>query len=272
MTDDERAEPWILLTNDDGADSPALPPLMRELGAFARVKTLVPASECSWTSKMVSRFTPLEMAEKTNAGMSINTLSGFPADCANVGINNICPSTPAIVVSGINVGTNAGSAYFLSSGTVGAAIEGMLNSLPAIAISLEIESDQYARWRQSRDLSGMAEKWDEAAVVAAEIVRESMANGLPEGASMMTVNMPPDVTVTTPRRLTGLTETRYGALFRREEETGHFRHSFDGVRQINDSAGGDMEALGRGQVAMTPIHFSLDVKPTAVDQRRFERN
>ena len=131
MIDNEReTEPWILLTNDDGADSPALPPLMRQLGTIARVQTVVPASECSWTSKMVSRFDPLELADTTIDGMSISTLSGYPADCASVGINNISASRPAIVFERPADTFSAALSSPLAVATLEAASELIASALP----------------------------------------------------------------------------------------------------------------------------------------------
>ena len=266
----EALHSWILVTNDDGADSPALPPLLRRLEGIATVDTLVPADECSWTSKIVSRFSPLTLAERHDEGTAVRTLTGFPADCANIGVNNLHPSPPELLISGINVGTNAGLAFFLSSGTVGAAVEATLSGVPAVAFSMEIEKEQYANWRRERRMEGMEERWAAAATVAAEVVREVLEAGLPEGASMMSVNMPPDVTPHTPRRLTGLTETRYGGVFRREEATGRFCHAYQGVTRVGGDDG-DVEVLARGEVAMTPIRFALALDPTSRDRRRFER-
>ena len=66
--DEHEKKPWVLLTNDDGADSPALVPLLEELSAVVEVRAVVPASECSWTAKMVSRFVQLELDEIESKG------------------------------------------------------------------------------------------------------------------------------------------------------------------------------------------------------------
>ena len=97
-------KPWILLTNDDGADSPVLVPLMEELSEIAEVSTVVPASECSWTAKIMSRFNPVSLAEIERGGQRIWALGGYPADCANIGIHSLFPTPPALVVSGVNMG------------------------------------------------------------------------------------------------------------------------------------------------------------------------
>ena len=270
--DEHEKKPWVLLTNDDGADSPALVPLLEELSAVVEVRAVVPASECSWTAKMVSRFAQLELDEIESSGFRIWTLDGYPADCANIGIHNLFATKPALVVSGVNIGTNAGLAQMLSSGTVGAAIEAMLNNVPSAAFSAQLKPEDFARWRQHRDLSSTTGLWENVAVVTREIVEELLQSGLPRGASTLTVNMPPGTTRETPRRLTGVTCTRYGAIFGRNETSGCFEHNFSGLLPREEDAGGDIAALERGEVAITPIRFALEMEPAEVDRQRFERN
>ena len=269
----ESKVPWVLLTNDDGVDSPALVPLLRELSGVVEVRTVVPAEECSWTAKVMSRFDDLELRQIERGGFAIQTLSGYPADCANLGVHTLFASPPALVVSGVNMGSNAGLAFFLSSGTIGAAIEGMLGGVPAAAFSVQLEGVDYARWRRHRELTpAVAELLDNAAVVTRQIVEELLGAGLPQGASLLTVNMPPTTRVETPRRLTGVTATGYGSYFAPAEAAGRFTHRFAGLQIHDDDPRGDIAALERGEVAITPVRFALDVKPNQADRLRFERD
>ncbi len=125
----------ILLVNDDGIDSPALIPTINALEKVGDVEIVVPRYEQSWTSKSNTRRADkmkLEIIER--GGREILTLEGSPADCGNYGIfkDSIKPD---LVVSGMNVGHNVGIAAFLASGTVGAAMEGVLAGIPSIAVS-----------------------------------------------------------------------------------------------------------------------------------------
>ena len=261
----------MLLTNDDGADSPALIPLLRELSEIAEIRAVVPAQECSWTAKIMSRFTPLEVEKREQEGFEIWAVNGYPADCANLGMHTLFETPPALVVSGVNMGTNAGLAFLLSSGTVGAAIEGMLGGMPAAAFSMQLEGADYALWRRQRALSTAVEGLlENAAVVAREIVEELLRGGLPRGAALLNVNMPPTTTLQTPRRLTGVTATGYGAYFA-PAGRGKFTYSFSGLQIRDADPNGDIAALERGEVAITPLRFSLDMPPTAEDRQRFER-
>jgi 5'-nucleotidase len=269
---EKKTDPWILVTNDDGADSPALLPLLKKLSELAPLHAVVPSSERSWSAKILSRFEALEMRpyELAESPCPICTLSGYPADCANAGIYNLCSAPPALAVTGINVGANVGQAYFFSSGTVGAAIESALGGVPSVAFSLQLNKEDYRRWRQYRD-PGPTSIWQDAASVASQIVAEIWARGLPADADLLNVNMPPRTGPDTPRRFATLSTNSYGRFFATDGPTG--RLAYSGVEaqiQVADSIG-DVETLARGEVALTPIRLAIHQTPAAVDRRRFER-
>lgn len=259
--------PWILVTNDDGIDSPALPPLLEALGGLAPVCAIVPSREYSWSSKTMSRFGRLELRRCT---ADLYALDGSPADCASIGVHNLRPEPPRLVVSGVNIGINAGLAFLLSSGTVGAALEASLSGVPAVAFSAQLQPEEYDRWRARRDLATLAQTWTRAADIALDISGEILARGLPSGAQLVSVNLPPGADRQTPRVLTGVTETSYGAFFRLAGD-GRYEHEYSGLRRTQASGGGDLEALDGGRVAITPLRFQLDVPPAALDRARFER-
>ena len=266
------AKPQVLVTNDDGADSPLLAPLLRELSELAALCVVVPAAECSWTSKSMSRFEPLVLAEIECGGFPVQTLTGKPADCAHIGIHNLCSATPVLVVSGINMGTNSGLAFTLSSGTIGAAVEGFLAGVPSAAFSLELPEPAFALWRRSRQLDPALDALvAAAAVVAAEIAAEILRGGLPAGADMVAVNMPANTRRESPRCLTGLARMSYGPLFARRENESHFAYHSCQVQLVGDGANSDVEALAHGEVAITPLRYSLSAPISSVDRQRFER-
>ncbi len=264
---------WVLVTNDDGIDSPALRPLLRELTQIRPVVAVVPSREFSWTSKTLSRFaTPrLQNQEEVDLGCPLFALDGSPADCANIGVHNLYANPPTVVVSGVNIGANAGLAFLLSSGTVGAAIEAMLAGVPAIALSAQLRAEDYAQWRGERTDGFLEPLWRDTAIVSREIVSGVLAGGLPKGAGVLSVNMPPQVDPSTPRRMTGVTPTTYGAFFRQRAD-GAFEHHYEGFRRVGPGEGpGDIEALESGEISMTPLKFDLSAPIDIVDRRRFER-
>jgi len=263
--------PWILVTNDDGVDSPALPPLLPALASLGRVRAVVPASECSWTAKIMSRFALLTPRLQRRSEAEVWGVDGYPADCANLGIHSLFDCPPALVVSGVNLGTNAGLAFALSSGTVGAALEAALAGVPAVAFSVELRPEDYAEWRRCRVLRDEArELLERGAAVAAEIVAEVLRGGLPGDASLMSVNMPSSLRLDSPRRLAPLTATAYGPYFSRRGD-GRFGYHFSGLRICAPAPQGDLAVLARGEVALTPIRLVLDAAISAADRTRFER-
>ena len=265
-------KPPVLVTNDDGADSPLLVPLLRELSELAELCVVVPAAECSWTSKSMSRFEPLVLAGIECGGFPVQTLTGKPADCAHIGIHNLCSPKPALVVSGINMGTNSGLAFTLGSGTIGAAVEGFLAGVPSVAFSLDLPEPAFALWRRCRQLDpALDELVAAAAAVAAEIAAEILRGGLPAGADMIAVNMPVNARRESPRCLTGLARMSYGPLFAQREDESHFAYHSCQVQLVGDGANSDVEALARGEVAITPLRYSLSAPISSVDRQRFER-
>ena len=266
------AKPQVLVTNDDGADSPILVPLLRELSKLAELCVVAPAAECSWTSKSMSRFEPLVLAEIECGGFPVQTLTGKPADCANIGIHNLCSAKPSLVVSGINMGVNSGLAFTLSSGTIGAAVEGFLAGVPSAAFSLELPEPAFALWRRSRRLDPALDALVAAAAVsAADITAEILRGGLPVGADMIAVNMPANTRRESPRCLTGLAKTSYGPLFTQRTAEPHFEYHSCQLQLVGDGPNSDVEALARGAIAITPLRYSLGAPISSVDRQRFER-
>jgi broad specificity polyphosphatase/5'/3'-nucleotidase SurE len=112
--------------------------------------------------------------------------------------------------------------------------------------------------------------WINTAIVSRQITTEVLSGGLPSGAGVLSVNMPSDVDPSTARRLTAVTPTSYGAFFRQRED-GAFEHHYEGFERVSPSrSDGDIEALDRGEVSMTPLRFDLSAPVDPADRDRFE--
>ena len=168
----------ILVTNDDGVDSPGIVALADALRAVGDVTVVAPDRDNSGVGHSISIHHPVRV--HAIAGRSVPTFacSGTPADCVVVGAFDLCGGMPALVVSGINRGANAGDDINYS-GTVAAASEGLIIGVPAIAISLA------ASWPER----AAVQHWDVAASVAVGLAREVLANGLPR-LTLLNVNVP----------------------------------------------------------------------------------
>ena len=128
----------ILVTNDDGYKSAGFVPLVKELSKKYSVTAVVPDRGRSWIGKAITTKKELKIKKITYDGVEMFLLNGTPADCVQIGLYDIVDTRPKMVISGINIGLNIGQARTLSSGTIGAAIEGSIDGVRAIASSLSI--------------------------------------------------------------------------------------------------------------------------------------
>ena len=126
----------ILVANDDGIASPGLLRLANAAARLGDVWVAAPAGQCSGMSQKITIAGEISI-EKRNFPADVKAayaIGGTPADCVKTAIKSLLPIKPDVVISGINSGFNTGFdiAY---SGTVGAAMEALLNGVPAIAFS-----------------------------------------------------------------------------------------------------------------------------------------
>ena len=162
--------PEILLTNDDGIQSPGILALAEAVSAVGRVTVVAPDRERSASSASLTLHLPLRYEE---IGPGRFSVEGTPTDCVIIGLHQILPALPDLLISGINKGANLGHdiAY---SGTVSAASEGANQGIPSFAISLaaheEFQFEEAARL---------------ATVLAEKIIREPLPSGV-----ILNVNVP----------------------------------------------------------------------------------
>ena len=133
----------ILLTNDDGIDSPGLWAAAAALSELGEVTVVAPRDQASSTSRSMPITSDGIIQKKTishnGKNLTAYSVGGTPAQCVQHGILEILKMRPDLVVSGINYGENVG--YSISmSGTIGAAMEGAAQSIPALAISLQVKN------------------------------------------------------------------------------------------------------------------------------------
>jgi len=244
----------LLVTNDDGIDSPALLPLLRALAPLAQLCVVVPDRERSWIGKAITRFEPIRIEPRRVGEFDVVACSGTPADCANLGIHRICDAPPDQVVSGINVGLNHGDAFAFSSGTVGAAAEAHYAGVPAAAFSMGPAQPDPAFHRRAR-LAEANAAWEAAAAICADVVGVLLEQRASHDVDLINVNVPEGATPATPRRITQVAELSYGALFHPHEDEGLHRAHLTGLHPRAGSAlaGSDHEALRAGEVSITPL-------------------
>lgn len=125
----------ILITNDDGYEAKGIKVLADIMSRFGEVTVIAPKKHQSGMSMAVSLGFK-QIAHK-NLGGGWHYVDATPASCVKFGLNTMfLDNFPDVVVSGINHGSNAATASCYS-GTLGAAMEGALNGIPAIGVSLD---------------------------------------------------------------------------------------------------------------------------------------
>ncbi len=122
----------ILLSNDDGIDSPGLQALKSELEADHEVWVSAPEGERSGTSHSISLKEPVRFKEIDSRTFGC---SGSPADSVLFALLGAIPVRPDLVISGINLGPNLGT-DIIFSGTAAAARQGALAGIPSVAVSV----------------------------------------------------------------------------------------------------------------------------------------
>lgn len=244
----------LLLTNDDGIDSPALVPFARALATRHDVTVVAPDGERSWIAKAVSRHAPITLVADERDGLPVHHTSGTPADATQLGVHHVAGGAIDVVVSGINVGFNHGAAFLLSSGTVGAAIEGWITGLPAVAFSTGTWGDDWGAWRRAVTSPGARPGWEALAALCTEILDDVLASGLADHADVVTVNLPFEADPSTPRRVTDLARIGYGGLFQQLHD-GQWHHQTVALREIDDLTGTDVEAAREHVVTITPVRM-----------------
>lgn len=246
---------YLLLTNDDGVDSPALLPFARALSGITPVEVVVPAQERSWIGKAITRFDEIRVRREVRDGITVHIADGYPADCTQLGVHSLFGAKPDVVVSGINVGLNNGLGFLLSSGTVGAAAEGWIAGLPAVAFSTGSPHD-HRTWAKEAWSETSTPFWEKAAGLATDVLADILDAGYPRGVDVLSVNFPHDADLDSPRRVTALAKVGYDNIFR-EREPGLFIHDFTtGLRISGDVTGTDVEILEQGGVAITPVQLA----------------
>lgn len=125
----------ILITNDDGVQAHGIYALADAVHDFGEVQVIAPDRERSACGHSMTMADPLRTRAISGLPVPAIAVTGVPVDCVNVGLSLIFKEGCDLVMSGFNHGPNLGF-DITYSGTVGGAIEGCLNGIPSIAISM----------------------------------------------------------------------------------------------------------------------------------------
>ncbi|MEI6599451.1 MAG: 5'/3'-nucleotidase SurE [Comamonadaceae bacterium] len=232
----------ILISNDDGYQAPGIVALYEALKDVAEVEVIAPEQNNSAKSNALTLHSPLYVQRASNGFRYVN---GTPADCMHIALTGLLGYRPDLVVSGINNGANMGDDT-IYSGTVGAAMEGYLFGVPAIAFS-QVEKN----WAHL----------DAAAQKARELVLQMSNHKLiGGGAWLLNVNIPN-------LPLDKLGHVKLCRLGRRHaaesvitqtNPRGETMYWIGAAGAVKDDADGtDFHATTLGHISMTPLKVDL---------------
>lgn len=140
----KKTKPLILVTNDDGITAPGIAALVEVMKTLGDVVIVAPDKAQSGMGHAITINSTLRIQKSTIYGVKEEySCTGTPVDCVKVAVNKILPRKPDLCVSGINHGANM-SINVIYSGTMSAAVEGAIESIPSIGFSLldySIEAD-----------------------------------------------------------------------------------------------------------------------------------
>jgi len=258
----ERLPPLCaLLINDDGPDSPLLPAFAAELRKRSLIRELrivVPDANRSWISGAVTRSGTVKVTEREIAGAPAYLLSGTPADCASIGIFNLFPTPPDVVISGPNIGRNSGLPFSMSSGTLGGALLAGLSGVNAVALSIKFPKEIHRVVETNFAAAATGEwqaDWQRLGAQMASLAELVLERKLHDFSRVINVNAPWSTSPESHVRLTRLRNGRYGRLFKLQDD-GSFRHSdfeldFD---PLDETIYTDEQCLEDECVSITPIN------------------
>jgi 5'-nucleotidase len=259
----------VLLTNDDGIEAEGLQAMRTALAALdgVRLAVIAPDGNRSAMARSITTRRPLWVEEVPFADGTVGyATDGTPVDCVRLASLGLVEDFETdLVVAGINHGANLGD-DITYSGTVAAALEGVVLGIPAIAVSQQSK----ARALDFRYDGGFG--FEVAAGFVAALVERIEEVPLP-ASTLLNVNVPtgtPD----------GVEVTSLGKRIYRDELK--LQHEEDGppARRrywiygsdpgFHDEPGTDLAAVAAGRIAVTPIHFDLTDRPGLEALRSFD--
>ncbi|MFH0778500.1 MAG: 5'/3'-nucleotidase SurE [Candidatus Eisenbacteria bacterium] len=230
----------VLVTNDDGIHAEGLRALRRALLSSYRVVAVAPDREQSATSHSLTLDHPLRVTRMEESVMSVD---GTPTDCVLLCFNGLVKEKPGILVAGINHGPNLGedTSY---SGTVAAAIEGTLQGVPSVAVSMTGKPPY---------------RFESACSFTLKLVRLVLEKGLDSGV-LLNVNVP-NVPA---EEIAGVRIARLGKRIYRDvivekvDPRGKTYYWIGGNEPTWISGGNtDFSAIESRHISVTPLHLDL---------------
>ncbi|MFD1513853.1 5'/3'-nucleotidase SurE [Halomarina rubra] len=242
----------LLVTNDDGIESPGLRALVNALSDLGAVTVVAPADDQSGVGRARSRTVGVTDHDEGYA------VTGTPADCVAFGLRGLDREFD-VVVSGCNHGPNIGAYVLGRSGTVGAAMEASFLGVPAVSVSAYHPEEFFPHPPHAFDFSGPAS-------VARRLVERACEKRVFDTLDVLNLNAPTG----TPAEMPTMRVTRpYADYDTTVEEDGEATHLVDTFWASADAHEGpvpdldahrdiypvdsDRHALAEGRISVSPL-------------------
>lgn len=235
----------ILISNDDGIDSPGIQALAMGMNRLGSVTVVAPHRERSTSGHSLTLHKPLRIFPVKGDQFAT---TGTPADCIYLGIRHILKEKPDVILSGINMGANLGTDLHYS-GTVAAAREGALMNIPSYAFSVVFQPKEYAKFRTTPP------DFTFAAEIAAELLEKTRKIPFPSH-TLLNVNIP----YLPKEKIRGVKIARQGFRYysnevtERQDPRGRPYYWIGGAYTgFEKSAVSDCHAVEEGYVSVVPV-------------------
>ena len=256
----------VLLTNDDGIEAEGLQAMRVALSKLpdVRLAVIAPDGNRSAMARSITTRRPLVVAEVPFADGTVGfATDGTPVDCVRLASLGLVEDFAAeLVVAGINHGANLGD-DITYSGTVAAALEGVVLGLPAIAVSQQSRAGSldyrfdggFGFETAAGFVARMVERIEEVPLPPRTLLNVNVPAGAPSGVEVTSL---------------GKRIYRDELKLEREEENSRRYWIYGSDPGYHDEPGTDLAAVAAGRVAVTPIHFDLTDRPSLEALRRFD--
>ena len=239
----------ILICNDDGYQATGIVALYEAIKDIAEVEVVAPEQNNSAKSNALTLHTPMYLQTAANGFRYIN---GTPADCVHIALTGLLGYRPDLVVSGINNGANMGDDT-IYSGTVGAAMEGFLFGIPAIAFSQTEKG-----WAH---IDVAAQRARQLVLQLAPMLEVVTAGAAPKLAPwLLNVNIPnlPDADIKSTKVVRLGRRHSAEKVITQTSPRGEVMYWIGGAGPAKDEGEGtDFNAAKQGHICITPLHVDL---------------
>ncbi|MBQ3321274.1 MAG: 5'/3'-nucleotidase SurE [Firmicutes bacterium] len=258
-----RNRPLILVVNDDGIEADGLKAAIRAAQPYGDLLIAAPAKQQTAMGRAYPRYDDLGVIEPTMLNLGNQKIQAYavhssPAHAVCYGAMELADRKPDLLVSGINHGANVGMTV-TCSGTIGACLEAVSEGIPAIALSLETDSDVIMNARTESDFR-YAEK------AGAKWIEHILNHGMPDDCSILNVNVPNCPVEPDEYRITCLDRQNYYQMVSPPSRDWSQRYTMDFQIEVDVDTlteGSDIEAMVvKRKISVTPLTWDLTLRRT----------